>query len=118
MSIEMPTCAVCGLTTFPPHLRCARCGSLAWTTTPVQGGTLEYLTVVRRTLAPNDPARRPPTIVVVTTDSGPRVIASLVNATESAQAGDAVTLTQDGKALLATLVRSDPAADGAARARA
>lgn len=117
MSIAMPTCAACGLTAFPPHLRCARCGSLAWTTTAVQGGTLEYLTVVRRTLAPNDPARRPPTIAVVATDSGPRVIALLVNGTAGAQAGATVTLTQDGTALLATLVRSDSDADGAARAR-
>jgi len=117
MTIAMPACASCGLAAFPPHLRCARCGSLEWATIPVLGGTLEGLTVVRRSLALRGSGLPPPTIVVVVTDAGPRVIALLVNDAESAQTGAAVTLTQNGMALLATTVNAEPAAQGSAQVR-
>jgi uncharacterized OB-fold protein len=98
MAIEVPTCANCGWMTFPPHLRCSRCGSAAWNSTSVARGVLEAVTTVERSLVA---ATLSASIGTVRIAAGPRLVARVAG---GARAGDEVLLSADGLAVVATPV--------------
>jgi uncharacterized OB-fold protein len=98
MAIEIPTCSHCGWMTFPPHLRCSRCGCAAWGSTAVARGVLEAVTIVERSLVA---AALSATIGTVRIAAGTRLIARVAGV---ARAGDEVLLSADGLAVVATPV--------------
>jgi uncharacterized OB-fold protein len=98
MTVDLPACAHCGHATFPRHLRCARCGSVEWTTTSVYGGRIEHVTVVRRSLVASVLGGDAPRLALVVTDAGARVVARLC---VPAQNGDQVALEEECGALIA-----------------
>ena len=96
MAIDIPTCANCGLMTFPPHLRCSRCGCTSWEATSVASGVLEAVTVVERSLVA---AALSATLGTVHIADGPRVVARISGEPE---VGSEVLLSSEGFAVLAT----------------
>jgi uncharacterized OB-fold protein len=96
MALEIPTCAACGLMAFPPHLRCARCGSDQWRSTAIERGILDAVTAVERSLVAQPDG--PPIIGLVRLEGDVRVIARISG---DAERGSEVLVDADGLAVTA-----------------
>jgi uncharacterized OB-fold protein len=106
MSIDVPACANCGLTTFPAHLRCSRCGATEWTSVTVEQGELEAVTTVERSLVTSTDVH--PRLGSVCLTDGVRIIVRVLG---EPAVGATVTLTADGDVVVAVI-------PGRSRARA
>jgi uncharacterized OB-fold protein len=75
--LRFQRCADCGAWRHPPRLRCARCGSAAWSwEASSRRGTVFTWTVVHQPLHPAFAADVPYGVVVVETDEGVRLVAN------------------------------------------
>jgi uncharacterized OB-fold protein len=73
-------CTRCGEHTFYPSRACHACGSLDTEWVPVSGaGTVHSYTVVHRAGVGDFAARMPFTVVLVTLDEGPTMMANLLD---------------------------------------
>jgi uncharacterized OB-fold protein len=95
--LRMQVCVDCGRATFPPRLACAHCHGREWQLEFALIGTIEHVTVVRRSaILPDD--ELPVWLALVQADLGPHVIARL---DEQASPGQRVELSADGNAVRA-----------------
>jgi uncharacterized OB-fold protein len=77
--LHLQRCDACGTWRHPPRIRCAACGSDAWTWQPAAGtGRIFTWTVTHRAVDPAFAEELPYVIVVVALDEGPRVVGNVV----------------------------------------
>lgn len=72
MTVTLRACAACGHTTFPPRLRCHRCGGIAWRDEPCRNGVIEAVTAIH----PADPIH----LATIRTPHAARLIVRLATA--------------------------------------
>jgi uncharacterized OB-fold protein len=76
--LHLQRCDDCGRWRHPPRIRCAACGSDAWSWQPVAGtGRLFTWTVTHRAVDPAFAEELPYVIAVVELDEGPRVVGNV-----------------------------------------
>ena len=87
-------CNDCGAVQFPPRHHCATCWEANLTWTDASGrGKVESFTIVRRAPLPAYRGKVPYVVAAITTEEGPRMIATLTGETALDVAiGDAVTV--------------------------
>jgi uncharacterized protein len=79
-SLHLQRCDECGRWRHPPRIRCAACGSDAWSWQPVTGaGRLFTWTVTHRAVDPAFAEELPYVIAVVELDEGPRVVGNVLD---------------------------------------
>jgi uncharacterized OB-fold protein len=77
--LHLQRCGACATWRHPPRIRCAACGSDAWTWEAVAGtGRVFTWTVTHRATDPAFAGELPYVIVVVELDEGPRVVGNVV----------------------------------------
>jgi uncharacterized OB-fold protein len=78
-TLHLQRCDACDTWRHPPRIRCAACGSDAWTWRPVAGtGRIFTWTVTHRAVDPAFAEELPYAVVVVELDEGPRVVGNVV----------------------------------------
>lgn len=79
-ALHLQRCDACSTWRHPPRLRCATCGSDAWTWQPAAGtGRVFTWTTTHRATDPAFADDVPYAIVVVELDEGPRVVGNVVD---------------------------------------
>lgn len=79
-ALHLQRCDDCGRWRHPPRIRCAACGSDAWSWQPVAGtGRLFTWTVTHRAVDPAFAGELPYVVAVVELDEGPRVVGNVVD---------------------------------------
>jgi uncharacterized OB-fold protein len=77
--LHLQRCDACGRWRHPPRIRCAACGSDAWSWQAAAGtGRIFTWTVTHRATDPAFADEVPYAIVVVELDEGPRVVGNVV----------------------------------------
>jgi uncharacterized OB-fold protein len=77
--LHLQRCSACRVWRHPPRIRCAACGSDAWSWDPVAGtGRLFTWTVTHRPTDPAFAADLPYVVAVVELDEGPRVVGNVL----------------------------------------
>jgi hypothetical protein len=84
---QVPACANCGHSIWPPRLACPVCGAAEWTEVPAPTGTL--LDVTEAPGYDGEPIRLGTVRVIVADGEGPPAIAGI---DENVQPGDTVRL--------------------------
>jgi uncharacterized OB-fold protein len=87
--LHLQRCDDCGTWRHPPRIRCATCGSAAWSWQPTAGTGVVYTwTVTHRASDPAFAEHLPYAVLVVELTEGPRVVGNLVGADPSTLALD------------------------------
>jgi uncharacterized OB-fold protein len=109
--LHLQRCDACAAWRHPPRIRCARCGSDAWSWQPAAGtGRIFTWTVTHRATDPAFADEVPYAIVVVALDEGPRVVGNVVGIAPDALALDLpVRVRLDRRSDAVALVDFEPA---------